>query len=103
MHKPLRIHSNVKIKRVDLVLLVVIVLLAFFGLLMIYDASSFISFRDFHNKYHYIVEQSIWMGLGFIGMGFFTLFDYKKFYYLALPLLIAAIFLLISVFIPCVR
>lgn len=98
MHTPLR--SRVKIKRFDLVLLIVIVLLSLFGLLMIYDASSFISFRDFHNKYHYIIEQSIWMGLGFIGMGFFSLFDYKKFYGLALPLLIMAILLLIAVFIP---
>src|SRR6266700_8191440 len=98
MQKVLCIHPKVKIKRFDLVLLVVIVLLSLFGLLMIYDASSFISFRDFHNKYHYILEQSIWMVLGFIGMEFFTLFDYKRFYHLALPLLIAAILLLMAVF-----
>ncbi len=87
-------------KKLDLLLLLGVVLLTLFGFFMIYDASSFIAFRDFHNKYYYIQEQSIWMVLGFIGMGFFAVFDYKKLYNLALPLLILTIFLLLAVFVP---
>jgi len=87
-------------KKIDFLLLFGVILLTFFGFFMIYDASSFIAFRDFHNKYYYIQEQSIWMVLGFLGLGFFTFFDYKKLYTLALPLLIATIFLLVGVFIP---
>ncbi len=87
-------------KRLDIVLLGLVVLLSLFGLFVIFDASSYISFRDFGNKYHYIKDQAIWMVIGFIGMGFFAWFDYKKFYNLAMPLLIAAIGLLLAVFIP---
>lgn len=87
-------------KRFDFVLFTLVIFLSLFGLLMIFDASSFISFRDFGNKYHYIVEQSIWMVLGFVGLGFFTWFDYKRFYGLAMPLLILTIGLLLAVFIP---
>ncbi|HXS15174.1 MAG TPA: putative lipid II flippase FtsW [Candidatus Saccharimonadales bacterium] len=87
-------------KRFDYLLLGLVILLTLFGLLMIFDASSYISFRDFGNKYHYILDQSIWMVLGFIGLGFFAWFDYKKFYNLAMPLLLIAIGMLLAVFIP---
>lgn len=87
-------------KRVDLILLGLVILLTCFGLFVIFDASSFISFRDFGNKYHYVVDQAKWMVLGFAGLGFFAWFDYKKFYNLAVPLLVIAICLLVAVFIP---
>src|SRR5579859_4412486 len=87
-------------KKIDFFLLGITILLTLFGLLMIYDASSFISFRDFGNKYHYIKDQAIWMILGCIGLAFFVRFDYKKLYNLALPLLVIAIGLLCAVFLP---
>jgi len=67
---------------------------------MVFDASSFISFRDFGTKYHYSTDQLIWLTLGFAGMAFFSWFDYKKFYILSIPLLITAIILLLAVFLP---
>jgi len=89
------------LKKVDYPLLICVILLTFFGLLMIYDASSFISARDFHgDKYHYLVSQAIWMVIGFLGMGFFSVFNYKKLYTLAVPLLLIAIGLLLAVMIP---
>ncbi|HSX40675.1 MAG TPA: FtsW/RodA/SpoVE family cell cycle protein, partial [Candidatus Saccharimonadales bacterium] len=87
-------------RKVDLVLLIIVVLLTLFGLLMIYDASSFISFKDFGDKYHYIKDQFFWVVLGFGALGIFTYFDYHKFYNLAFPLLVAAIILLVLVFVP---
>ena len=87
-------------KKVDIVLLIVTILLALFGLLMLYDASSFISFRDFGTKYHYVKNQALWMGLGLVGMAFFARFNYKKLYNLALPILVIAIGMLLAVFIP---
>ena len=48
-------------KRIDISLLFVVILLSFFGLLMIYEASSFIAFRDFGDKYHYLKDQSLWI------------------------------------------
>lgn len=87
-------------KQIDTVLLAVVVVLTLFGLLMIFDASSFIAFRDFSDKFHYIKEQTRWAALGFGGLLFFSFFDYKRFYSLSLPLLIVALVLLLLVFIP---
>lgn len=87
-------------KKGDIILLVSVIILTLFGLLMIYDASSFISFRDFGNKYHYIKDQAIWMVLGFIGLFICSRFDYHRYYNLAIPLLITAIGMLLAVFIP---
>lgn len=87
-------------KRIDVILLVTIVLLTLFGLFMIYDSSSFIAFRDFGDKYHYIKDQFIWVILGFTGLIFFSFFNYRRLHALALPILLFAILLLILVFIP---
>ncbi|MBI2442560.1 MAG: putative lipid II flippase FtsW [Candidatus Levybacteria bacterium] len=87
-------------KKVDGILLLAIVLLTAFGLFMIYNASSVIAQRDFQDKYYYIKEQSVWMLLGYCGLGFFTLFSYKKLYSFAVPLLVTSIILLLLVFIP---
>ena len=87
-------------KRFDILLLSIVLLLSFFGLLMLFDASSFIAYRDFHDKYYYLREQSIWLGIGIIGMTFFAFFDYHRLYYLAIPIMLGAIGMLLLVFIP---
>lgn len=87
-------------KRIDLLLLLLVVGVSLFGLLMVFDASSFISFRDFGTKYHYSTDQFLWMILGFLGLGFFSWFDYKKIYSFSIPLLLIAIGLLVAVFLP---
>ncbi len=87
-------------KKIDISLLLGTLLLTLFGLFMIYDASSYVAFRDFGDKYHYLKDQSVWMLLGFGALTFFSFFDYHKLYSLALPILLAALILLIAVFIP---
>ncbi|MEN9407036.1 MAG: hypothetical protein RLZZ455_252 [Candidatus Parcubacteria bacterium] len=87
-------------KKIDGILLLVIILLSFFGLFMIYNASSVIALRDFDDSYYYLKEQSVWMIIGYVGLFFFTLFSHKKLYNLAVPLLVTAVILLLLVFIP---
>lgn len=87
-------------KRLDTFLLTLIIFIVVFGLFMIYDVSSYVAFRDFGDKYHYIKDQFFWVLLGFLGLLFFANFNYKKLYNLSLPLLILSIFLLVLVFIP---
>lgn len=87
-------------KRIDIILLASVIFLTLFGLFMIYDVSSFVAFRDFMDKYHYIKSQVFWVVLGFIFLAFFSYFDYRKLYNLSLPILLLAIALLILVFIP---
>lgn len=67
---------------------------------MIYDASSYVAFKDFGDKYYYIKEQIFWTIIGLGGMGFFYFFNYKKLYNLALPILLFAIIFLALVFVP---
>ena len=87
-------------KRDNILLLTSAIILTLFGLLMIYDASSYVAFKDFADKYHYIKDQIIWVLLGFSGLGFFYFFDYRKLYNFALPILICSSWLLILVFVP---
>lgn len=87
-------------KKIDIILLATVVLLTFFGLFMIYDASSFIAFRDFGDKYRYFRDQIAWVVIGFIGLVFFSYFNYRLLVTLALPILLFAIFLLLLVFVP---
>ncbi|MCL4417640.1 MAG: putative lipid II flippase FtsW [Actinobacteria bacterium] len=87
-------------KKVDLLLLLTVFILTSFGLFIIYDASSFVAFRDFGDKFHYLKEQSFWIFLGITVMFLFSFFDYHKFYNLALPILLVSFLLLILVFVP---
>jgi len=87
-------------KKIDLFLLISVLFLTFFGLFMIYDASSFVAFRDFADKYHYVKDQIFWIILGMISLIAFSKVDYHKFYNLAIPILLVALGLLVAVFIP---
>lgn len=87
-------------KRADILLLIAVLGLTLFGLFMIYDASSYVAFRDFGDKYRYIKDQLSWAILGLVGLFTLSLFDYKKYYNLALPILIGSIILLFLVFVP---
>lgn len=86
--------------RKEIALLISVLALTIFGLFMIYDASSYVAFRDFADKYRYIKDQSFWTVIGFSIMGFAYFFDYHKFYNLAIPILLGSILLLFLVFIP---
>lgn len=87
-------------KKVDILLLATVVILTIFGLLMIYDVSSFTAYRDFGDKYHFVRDQFFWFFLGMLGLIFFVNFNYHKLYNLSLPLLFIAIVLLVLVFVP---
>lgn len=87
-------------KKIDIFLLVSVLFLTAFGLFMIYDASSFVAFRDFSDKYHYVKDQFFWIFLGIIGLFIFSYIDYHKFYNLAIPILLIGIGLLLLVFVP---
>ncbi len=87
-------------KKNSLLLFLPVIILTVFGLFMIYDASSYVSFKDFADKYHYIKDQFYWTVIGILGFLFFYFLDYKKLYNLAIPILLISILLLIAVFVP---
>lgn len=85
---------------IDMILLVAIISLSLFGLLMIYDASSVSALEDFGDKMYFVKEQSKWLIIGLLGLFISSRVDYRRFYHLAVPLLLLTIILLVAVFIP---
>ena len=67
---------------------------------MIYDASSFVAFRDFADKYHFVKDQIFWIILGIVSLLVFSRVDYHRFYNLAIPILLVALGFLALVFVP---
>lgn len=78
----------------------IVLLLSFFGVLMVYDSSVAIAIRDFGNQYYYAKEQLKWLGIGILAMAVLSRVDYHKWYALALPALLGTMGLLMAVFIP---
>lgn len=87
-------------KRFDILLFSTVLLLTLFGLFMVYDASSVLAFNVYGDKYQFIKDQSMWAVLGFTMLFIMYRIDYHKWYMLALPALLAALLLLILVFVP---
>ncbi len=81
-------------------IIAIAVTLSLFGILMVYDSSVAIAIRDFGNQYYYVQEQFKWLLVGFIALTVFSFIDYRVWYRLALPLLLATMVLLLAVFLP---
>lgn len=71
-----------------------------FGIMMVYNASSFEAFTTFKDKYHFLKEQGLWASFGFMLLLIAYRLDYHVWYKMALPLLILSILLLLVLFIP---
>ena len=55
-----------------------IVFLSFFGFIMIYSSSSFVSYRLYGNRVHFLNFQLLFASLGFIGMIFVSKIRYQR-------------------------
>lgn len=86
--------------KIDMWLLAITIFLTLFGLLMIYNASVVIAERDFADKYRYVRDQAIWVGLGLFLMFIVSFIEYHFWQKIALPLLLVTIALLGAVFLP---
>mgnify|MGYP000079574864 CR=1 FL=1 len=84
----------------DKSLILLILILCFFGLIMIFNASSVAALRDFNDKFHYLKNQGTWFVLGLASFIFFSFLDYRFLKKIALPFFLFCLFLLILVLIP---
>lgn len=84
----------------DSVLLVLVCVLALFGVVMVYSASSFTANKDYGNAYYYAFKQLIGFLLGLILMVFTACFDYKNYLGKCRWLCLGSILLLAAIFIP---
>jgi len=97
--KILGVH-RLKSKRLDWELVFVVFVLALFGLLMVYEASSASAMRDFGDKFYYLKDQLVWFGVGSVFLFFLSFFNYRLLHNLSIFLLVGQIILLMAVFIP---
>lgn len=87
-------------RKFDYPLLICVAGLLLFGLIMVYDAAVVQAFKDYGDKYYYIKQQLVWMGLGIITLISFSFFNYQFLRKLALPMFAGSLILLLAVFIP---
>jgi cell division protein FtsW len=98
--KKRKIQLKVQVGRLDFWLAGAVFLLTCFGILMVYDASAVVAFRDFRDKYYFLKLQALWGAIGFLVASFLTIFDYRRFFHLSPILFLMTIVLLLLVFVP---
>lgn len=81
-------------------ILIAVLILTLIGILMVFDSSVAIAFRDFSDRYYFVREQVKWLLIGFIALIICSRIDYHRWKPLALPLLMGTLLLLVLVFIP---
>lgn len=81
-------------------LLILTVSLSFFGVLMIFNASSVTAAENFGDKFYFAKLQFFWMMLSFLVMMVTAKIDYHYWKKIVFPLMIISIFFLILVLIP---
>lgn len=87
-----------RIKDYDYTLIIAPLLLAAFGLVMIYSASMVTAVVEGFNSNHYLIRQASWFVLGLVGFVFTSIFPYKKYQKLMKVIIVMVIFLLMGLF-----
>lgn len=89
-----------KTHRIDPWLFITIIVVSLFGILMVYDSSVSIAIKDFSDQYYFVREQVRGLIIGFSVLILCTRIDYRRWYPLALPMLLGTLLLLLAVFLP---
>lgn len=85
---------------INKVLLITVIIIAVFGLVMIYSASSIWSEYKFNDAFHFVKMQGIFFGIGLVLLYVLSKIDYHIYYKYANIILIICAILLILVLIP---
>jgi len=74
--------------------------LAFFGIIMVGNASVVEAYRDFGDKFYYLRLQAQWLGLGLIAFFLASVFNYRYLKMITFPLMLFTFASLILVLLP---
>ncbi|WP_027964309.1 putative lipid II flippase FtsW [Halalkalibacillus halophilus] len=90
------------LKHIDYPLFIIIVLLAGFGLVMVYSASFVYAGMDpnINNPHYFFRRQSMWLGLGFVVFFLFSMFTYKRIGNLIPIIILVTVVMLALVLLP---
>lgn len=87
----------------DKSLISAMIFLIIFGLVMLFSASSVVSYSRYANTYHYFLRQFIWVAISLGAFYFVSKIDYRVLKKFAVFFLFSSIILLLLVFIPGLR
>ena len=87
-------------QKMDCILFFTVIILAIFGIIMIYSASSIWAEYKFNDSFHYLKYQTIFFLIGILVMLLVSKIDYHLYYKKANLILMICIILLILVLIP---
>lgn len=89
-----------RIRSFDYTLLIVILLLAGFGLMMVYSSSNTLAYLQFEASDYFFMKQMQWLLLGIVGLVVAAFFPYQLYKKLIPVLILTSITLLIFVLLP---
>ena len=89
-----------KKKKFDVILFASVLILIFFGLIMIYSASSIWAEYKFNDAFKYVKQQGLFIIIGIFLMVFISKIDYNKYYEKSNLILGVCLVLLVLVLIP---
>ncbi|HEX3031875.1 MAG TPA: putative lipid II flippase FtsW [Bacillota bacterium] len=70
--------KRLKRQSIDFFLFLPIICLLATGILMVFSASSVSAYNEYHDAYHFLSKQAIWVGLGLVAMFFVVGIDYYR-------------------------
>jgi len=86
--------------KIDRGLLTAVILLGFFGILMVFDSSSVMAAQNFNDKFHFVKLHGVWAFLGMIIMLLASLIDFRFWKKTAVIFFAASLASLVLVLIP---
>ncbi|AVQ98922.1 putative lipid II flippase FtsW [Oceanobacillus sp. M65] len=86
-----------RLRDYDFILIITPLLLAAFGVVMIYSASMVTAVVEGHESTYYLFRQLQWFSLGLVGFIFCSIFPYKYYHKLMKPIVLVIIGLLLAV------
>lgn len=89
-----------QIQKMDYMLGAIALTLSFFGLLMIFEASSVLAQQSFQDKYFFVKNQAVWLLFGIGAMFIASKINYRRYYGVSVILLVFVLFTLVGVFLP---
>lgn len=87
-----------KMGTIDFLLFCTIMLLVAIGVVMVYSASSYSAFYEYHDSMHFFKRQALWAAIGIAMMLFILKLDYHKLKKITFILMILTVGLLFLVF-----
>lgn len=87
-------------RKVDYWIVVFAITFSLFGILMIFESSNVVAFKQFGDKYYFVKEQLKWFSIGILSLILTSVISYKRFYNWSVAFLIFTLISLVVVFIP---